>query len=136
MICLTVNLRGLPMWTLPEAQTLLKEPYGPEGRRAATGAAISVWQSDRHRHNRNGRRSIAPRLRCRDIHSPRPGPTMSICCVVIVHPTRGYRLLAGCLDKRWGGESGAICHWHSKVAGLGRVDGFNQHQSARKTDDG
>ena len=42
MICLTVSLRGLPMWTLPEAQTLLEEPYGPERRRAATGAASSL----------------------------------------------------------------------------------------------
>jgi len=53
MICLTVSLRGLPMWTLPEAQTLLEEPYGPEGRKAATGAAGRVWQSDRHRHNQD-----------------------------------------------------------------------------------
>ena len=53
MICLTVSLRGLPMWTLPEAQTLLEEPYGPEGRRAATGSAQPVWQSNQHRHNRD-----------------------------------------------------------------------------------
>ena len=53
MICLTVSLRGLPMWTLPEAQTLLEEPYGPEGRRAATGAAGPVWQSERHHHNQD-----------------------------------------------------------------------------------
>ncbi len=39
MICLTVSLRGLPTRTLPEAQSLLEEPYGPEGRKAATGAA-------------------------------------------------------------------------------------------------
>ena len=31
MTCLTVSLRGLPMWTLPEAQTLPEEPYGPKG---------------------------------------------------------------------------------------------------------
>ena len=53
MICLTVSLRGLPMWTLPEAQTLLEEPYGPEGRRAATGAAAPVWQSDPRMNNQN-----------------------------------------------------------------------------------
>lgn len=56
MICLTVSLRGLPIRTLPEAQTLLEEPYGPEGRRAATGAATQVWQSNRHRHNQDGGR--------------------------------------------------------------------------------
>ena len=39
MICLIVSLRGLPMRTLRQAQTLLEEPYVPEGRRAAAGAA-------------------------------------------------------------------------------------------------
>ena len=40
MTCLIVNLRGLPVRTLPEAQTLLEEPCGPGGgRRAAIGAA-------------------------------------------------------------------------------------------------
>ena len=53
MICLTVSLRGLPIWTLPEAQTLLEEPYGPEGRKAATGAARQVWQSNRQSHNQD-----------------------------------------------------------------------------------
>ena len=53
MICLTVSLRGLPMWTFPEAQTLLEEPYGPEGRRAATGAAGSLWQSAPRMNNQN-----------------------------------------------------------------------------------
>ena len=53
MICPTVSLRGLPIWTLPEAQTLLEEPYGPEGRRAATGAAGSVWQSGPYMNNQN-----------------------------------------------------------------------------------
>ena len=52
MICLIVSLRGLSMWTLPEAQTLLKEPYGPEGRMAATGAALGVWQPRPNRHKR------------------------------------------------------------------------------------
>ena len=53
MICLTVSLRGLPIRTLPEAQTLLEEPYGPEGRRAATGAAGSIWQSGPCTNNQN-----------------------------------------------------------------------------------
>ena len=45
MTCLTVSLRGLPIWTLPEAQTLPEEPYGPEGRRAATEDAEQAWRS-------------------------------------------------------------------------------------------
>ncbi len=53
MICLTVSLRGLPIRTLPEAQTLLEEPYGPEGRRAATGAVRPLWQLERHHHNQD-----------------------------------------------------------------------------------
>ena len=61
MICLIVGLRGLPIRTLPEAQTLLEEPYGPEGRRAATGAATQLWQSNRHRHNQD-RGRFAPHL--------------------------------------------------------------------------
>ena len=61
MICLTVSLRGLPIWTIPEAQTLLEEPYGPEGRRTATGAAEAVWQSNQRRHNQD-RNRFAPHL--------------------------------------------------------------------------
>ena len=38
MICLTVSLRGLPIRTLPEAQTLLEEPYGPEGQQGCYGS--------------------------------------------------------------------------------------------------
>ena len=53
MTGLTISRRGLPMWTLPEAQTLPEEPYGPEGRRAAARAAGRVWQWDRHRHNQD-----------------------------------------------------------------------------------
>ena len=56
MTCLTVSLRGLPIRTLPEAQTLLEEPYGPEGRRAATGAAGRVWQANRRGHNQDEHR--------------------------------------------------------------------------------
>ena len=44
MICLTVSLRGLPIWTVPEAQALLEEYYCPKGRKAATGAAETIWQ--------------------------------------------------------------------------------------------
>ena len=53
MICLAVSLRGLPKWTLPEAQALPEEPCGRGGRRAATGAAGSVWQPDLSMNNQN-----------------------------------------------------------------------------------
>ncbi len=53
MICLTVSLSGLPIGALPEAQTLLEEPYGPGERRAATGAAAPAWQSNLGLNNQN-----------------------------------------------------------------------------------
>ena len=50
-------------------------------------------------------RSTASRLRCRDIRPPPPAPTVSICCVVIVHPSHGYRPLTGCLIQLWSAGS-------------------------------
>ena len=41
-------------------------------------------------------------MRCRDIRPPRPLPIVCIGSVVIIHPSRGYRPLTGCLNQLWG----------------------------------